>query len=86
MQLTNMTYETDKKRSTTNYCNTEYYQYIYRVHFAFCLCSNFRTKTVSIRLYASGSSIQKVSDPFCMNLHDITHIKVLAFIRCIFIE
>jgi hypothetical protein len=32
-----------------------------------CLCSNFRTKTgVSIRLCASGSSIQKVSDPFCV--------------------
>ena len=62
-----MTYEI-KNEVTTNYCNTEYYQYIYRVHFAFglCLCSNFRTKTVSIRLYASGNSIQKVSDPFCM--------------------
>ena len=44
-----MTYEIKNEVQRTNYCNTEYYQYIYRVHFAFGLCSNFRTKTVSIR-------------------------------------
>ena len=61
-----MTYEIKNEVQRTT-AITEYYQYIYRVHFGLCLCSNFRTKTgVSIRLCASGSSIQKISDPFCM--------------------
>ena len=68
MQLTNMTYEIKNEVQRTTAILSEYYQYIYRVHFGLCLCSiNFRTKTgVSIRLCASGSSIQKVSDPFCI--------------------